>query len=68
MDDLFEQLEKRIYAVLQAHERLQTMNQHLRHDKSMIAEDHEQLLMKHKNAVMQIEKMVARLKSIEGLS
>lgn len=68
MDDLFEKLEKRIHAVLQAHERLQMMNQHLRHDKTMMAEDYEQLVMKHKNAVMQIEKMVARLKSIEGLS
>jgi uncharacterized protein (TIGR02449 family) len=67
MDDLFHHLERRIQAFLQKYIHMQTTNHTLNRNKLELAREKEQLLIKHKNAVGQIENMVTRLKSIEGL-
>jgi uncharacterized protein (TIGR02449 family) len=68
MDDLLTHLEKRIQSFLQKYVHTQDTNQNLQRSKIQLAREKEQLLTKHKSAVVQIENMVSRLKSIEGLS
>jgi uncharacterized protein (TIGR02449 family) len=67
MDDLFQHLEKRIHTFLQKYAHTKKVNQDLQHSKVQIAREKEQLLTKHKSAVVQIENMMTHLKSIEGL-
>jgi uncharacterized protein (TIGR02449 family) len=67
MDDLFNHLEKRLQQFLQKYTHIKRANSQLQTSKTQIARDKEQLLIKHKSAVIQIEGMVTRLKSIEGL-
>jgi uncharacterized protein (TIGR02449 family) len=68
MDDLLQHLEKRIHTFLQKYTHAKETNQHLQRSKIQIAREKEQLLIKHKSAVIQIENMMTHLKSIEGLS
>jgi uncharacterized protein (TIGR02449 family) len=68
MDDLFSHLEKRIHAFLQKYTYAKQVSDTLQRSKIQLAREKEQLLIKHKSAVVQIENMVTRLKSIEGLS
>jgi uncharacterized protein (TIGR02449 family) len=67
MDDLFHQLERRIQAFLQKYVHTKDSNHNLQRSKVQLAREKEQLLIKHKSAIIQIENMVSRLKSIEGL-
>ena len=67
MDDLFNHLEKRIQLFLQKYMYAKRANSQLQTNQTQIAREKEQLLIKHKNAVIQIENMVTRLKSIERL-
>lgn len=68
MDDLLQHLEKRIQAFLQKYAHTKDTNQNLQRSKIQLAREKEQLITKHKSAVIQIENMVSRLKSIEGIS
>jgi uncharacterized protein (TIGR02449 family) len=66
MDDLLLHLEKRIQSFMQKYVHTKDVNQTLQHSKIQLAREKEQLLIKHKSAVVQIENMVSRLKSIES--
>ncbi len=61
MEELFQRLDKRIRIVLQKFE-------HLQQGKLLLVHDKEQLLAKQKDTAVQIETMIAQLKSMEGLS
>lgn len=67
MDELFQRLEMRIREFHKKYESLQQNNRQLTEASTHFAREKEQLLNKHKQAVNQIEHMVSRLKSIEGL-
>lgn len=67
MDDLFNHLEKRLQQFLQKYVHTKKANSQLQTSKIQMAREKEQLLIKHKSAVIQIENMITRLKSIEGL-
>ena len=67
MDDLFNHLEKRLQLFLQNYMHTKKANSQLQSSKIQIAREKELILTKHKSAVIQIENMVTRLKSIEGL-
>lgn len=68
MDDVIEQLEIRIQALIQQCEHLKQTNTKLRHHKAQLIREKESLLAKNKIAILQIEMMVSRLKSIDGIS
>jgi len=67
MDDLLQRLEKHIHTFLRQFTLTKEINQLLQRSKVEMAREKEQLLIKHKSAVIQIENMVTHLKSIEGL-
>lgn len=67
MEDLFQHLEKRIQKLLQKFEHVKMSNLHLQQGKLSLVHEKERLLIKQKHAVTQIEGMIAKLKSIEGL-
>ena len=67
MDDLFNHLEKRLQQFLQKYMYTKKANSQLLTHRIQMAREKEQLILKHKSAVNQIENMVTRLKSIEGL-
>jgi uncharacterized protein (TIGR02449 family) len=65
MDNLYSQLEARMQALVEQCETLKQANASLNQIKSLLLEENTQLLLKHHSAVMKIEEMVLRLKSIE---
>lgn len=67
MDDMLHKLELHIQALIQKYENTQELNQHLEQNKQSLSQKNEQLLAKQKHAILLIENMVERLKSIEDL-
>lgn len=68
MDELFCQLEKQLKSLIQQYQSLKSVNVDLQRDQSTLTRDKELLLAKNKLAILQIENMVSRLKSIEKSS
>jgi uncharacterized protein (TIGR02449 family) len=68
MDELFCRLEKQLKLLIQKYQSLKTVTVDLQHDQSILMRDKELLLAKNKLAILQIENMVTRLKSIEKIS
>lgn len=66
MDDLFQQLETRIRALLDRCNQLEHTNLDLTQNQSSLAREKEALFVKNKEAISLIENMVTRLKSIES--
>jgi uncharacterized protein (TIGR02449 family) len=67
MDELFQRLEKRIREFHKKYEIMKHQQADLLNERADSAREKEQLLNSHKQAVDQIEQMVSRLKSIEGM-
>jgi uncharacterized protein (TIGR02449 family) len=67
MEELLPQLEQRIQKLLKKLERLQLSNRQIQQTQWSLAHEKERLLTKHKGVVDQIETMVTRLKTLEGL-
>ena len=59
--------EEQMRALIQEYQHLKKMNTQLTQTKHHLSREKEQLLMKQKGVVQQVESMLARLKSIEGL-
>ena len=67
MEEMLQHLEFRIQKLLQKSEHLKASNQYSQHGKQSLSEENQRLLTKQKEVVSRIEKMVLRLKTIEGL-
>lgn len=67
MDDLLEHLEKRLHTFLQKYAQTKKVNHDLQDTQVQLTHEKNQLLIKHRSAVIQIENMMMHLKSIEGL-
>lgn len=67
MEELFQHLELRIQKLLQKSAYHKAVNHSIQQGKLSLAQENERLLNKHKGVVTQIENMVLRLKTREGL-
>ncbi|GEM_PF-5963362 len=67
MEELFLHLESRIQKLLQKSAHIKASNQSIQQGTRSLAEENERLLTKHKGVVTQIENMVMRLKTLEGV-
>lgn len=65
MNELMLQLESKINEVLQKHKHLKQSNFQLHQGKSLLIHEKELLQAKQKKAIMQIESLVSKLKTIE---
>lgn len=68
MEELVRALEERIRSFVQQFGELKLSNQTLEENKGFLIRQNNELQQRHQNVAEQIETMVARLKSIEGLS
>ena len=66
MDEILQQLENRIQALIDQCEQLQHINQTLIQGKLQLIQEKEALLAKNTMAIGQIENIVSRLKSSEN--
>ncbi len=67
MDELLQQLEKRIKTLLQRFEEQQQVTLHLEHKQSTLLREKEMLARKNQMVVAQIENIISHLKSIETM-
>lgn len=67
MEELFQCLEMKIKELIDRQNRLKTSNEELKQGKTLLANEKEVLLVKQKKAIIQIESLVSRLKSIEKI-
>jgi uncharacterized protein (TIGR02449 family) len=67
MDELFQKIEAKIRLLMQEYQHLLVVNIELKQNKRHISLEKDKILSKHHSMVQQIESMVTRLKSIEGL-
>lgn len=67
MDELFQKIEARIRFLIQEFQHLSHVNDELKQNKRHYSHEKERMLSKHQGIIAQIELMVTRLKSIEGL-
>lgn len=67
MDEIFQQLESHVNSFIRNYMFLKTNNLKLHEDKLLLTHEHKELIKKHEMAIVKIEAMLARLKSIEGL-
>lgn len=67
MDELIQHLEKQVKKLIDQHNLLKQSNQQLHQGKFMLTRDKELLLDKQKKAIVQIETLVSKLKSIEKI-
>jgi uncharacterized protein (TIGR02449 family) len=65
MDELYYHLQVQIKALLQEFQRVKQDNLHLKQAKSLLLREKEQLTTKLQHTAVQIEMMLARLKSLE---
>jgi len=68
MDDLLNQLEGKLRALVQKYDHLKLTNMNLRHQQTALSREKDLLVAKNKVAITQIEHMVSRLKSIENVT
>lgn len=68
MDELICQLELKLKGLIKKYKCLKDINVNLQLDQTSLTQEKEHLLIKNKLAILQIEKMVSRLKSIEKSS
>lgn len=68
MEELVRALEERIRSFVQQFGELKLSNQTLEKNKGLLIRQNHELQQRHQHVAEQIETMVARLKSIEGLS
>lgn len=66
MDELFSVIEGHIKALTREYEREKQANKQFQQQQQMLLREKDLLLLKHKQAITQIEHMVARLKSLEN--
>lgn len=67
MDEMLQQLEFRIHNLIQKFKTSQKLNHQLEQGNQVLSREKEQLLVKQNHAILLIENMVERLKSIEDL-
>lgn len=67
MDELIQKIEARIRFLVQEFQYLSQMNAELKQNKRHLSHEKDKMLSKHLSIISQIENMVTRLKSIEGL-
>jgi uncharacterized protein (TIGR02449 family) len=65
MDDVFNRLKVKIYALMTQCDSLQAANDRLKQTTSLLLREKEILQAKHKDTISQIETMVSRLKLLE---
>lgn len=68
MEDLLERLELRIRGMIDQQDHLRQSNLHLESTKGSLSKEKELLLARQQKAILQIESLVSRLKSIEKVS
>lgn len=67
MDELIQKIEAKIRSLIQEFQHLSQVNAELRQNKRHLSFENERMLSKHQSIIAQIEHMVIRLKSIEGM-
>jgi uncharacterized protein (TIGR02449 family) len=67
MEELIQKIEARIRSLIQEFQHLSHMNAELKQNKRHLSNEKDKILSKHLSIIAQIEHMVTRLKSIEGL-
>lgn len=67
MEELLHTLEYKIKSLLDRHDKLKYANQELSHGTLLLARKKDDLLAKQQKAIMQIETLVSKLRSIEEL-
>jgi len=65
MDELFQKLELRIRTLLRKYEGLEQSHQQLTQVESKLARENSLLAEKNRSAIVQIQQILSRLKSIE---
>lgn len=65
MDELFQKLELRIRTLLRNYEGLEQSNRNLTQAESKLARENNLLAEKNRSAIVQIQQILSRLKSIE---
>jgi uncharacterized protein (TIGR02449 family) len=65
MDDVFNRLKVKIYALMTQCDSLQAANDRLKQTTSLLLREKEILQAKHEDTISQIETMVSRLKLLE---
>lgn len=67
MEDLLTNLEEKIKQLIDQHDKLKSTNQQLSKSQYLLACEKEMLLTKQQKAILQIETLLSRLKTIENL-
>lgn len=65
MDELYRHLENQIMALVHKYQALQETHTQLEQKQMLVSRENEHLLAKHVRAIMHVENMVSRLKSLE---
>ena len=68
MEALLHRLEKKIKDLIDQHDKLKNTQQQLHQGKALLVREKEAILTKQQKAIIQIEALVARLKTIEKSS